>query len=153
MIGGTVAVVGLLLEKITLMDAGLLISITSFLVIHRHTVFTLTNLLLVLLMFLLLFTAMIVNRTSLVLARIRKETVEKDIRQNLKEFKLKSIRSIVFTFLAAFMVSIVGAMIAVYSSLGLDLRPDYAVMSILLLSGMFLVVIYLILEVVPKYSD
>ncbi len=152
-IGGVVAVIGLFLERTTFMDIGVLFSIISFLVIHRLTIFTFTNMILVLVMFFLLLTMMIVNRRSLTLTRLKKDMAGEERPQTYREYELESIMAIGFTSLTAFVVSMIGGLIAVYSSLDIDLSPDHAVIFVLSLAVIFMFVIYLISEIIPRYTE
>ncbi|MFW5898450.1 MAG: hypothetical protein ACOCT7_01190 [Candidatus Saliniplasma sp.] len=152
LMGGSISIVGLFLEKTDWMDGGLLFSMVSFLYIQRLAVFDFTNLIIVLVVFFLLFTTLIINRRALISTRIKKETAGDVKNDYLKEFELKSILSISYTVVTAFIVSLIGAVIAVNSSLGLELSPDQAVILVLVLAISFFAIIYAILEVIPKLS-
>lgn len=153
LLGGLFSITGLFLEKTDWMDVGVLFSMASFLYLNRNIVFNFTNLVIVLVIFFLLFTLLVFDRRALLITRIKKETAGDVENELLKEYEFRSIISISFTVFTAFIVSIIGAVIAVYSSLGLELSPDQAVVMVLVLAVSFFAMIYVIIEVIPKFSS
>ncbi len=153
LVGGIISVVGLNFEKPDMMDGGILLSIFSFLYIQRNIEPLLINLILALLIFFLLFTILVINRRAIVTSRIKKETVGDRWGEFQKDFELKSIISISYTMVSALLVASLGALIALYSPIGLDLTPGQATMIILGLAGAFFLITYLILDIIPKLSE
>ncbi len=150
LVGGLFSTLGLFIGNKILLDGGSLFSMISFLYLQRTTVPNFSDLVLVILLFILLFGVFIFNRRAILLNRIKDEYVGDKKDDHLREFQLDSIMSISSILFAAFLLAFLGAVVAIYSALDIDLHPDHAVLLVMGLAVSFFVIIFIILDLIPR---
>lgn len=151
--GGAIAVAGMLIARAFLIDIGMFVSSVTFLYTNRTLNFNPTTLMVILIIFFLFFLVWALDRRSILTRRIKIEQEGNEGRKTLKHFELRSTLSIVTAFILSLSLTYVGAMIAAYSALGIGTSPSMAVPMAVIFGTIVMITLFLILRVLPKYSE
>lgn len=151
LIGGLVVIIGDLFKQKWLINTGICISLLSFFFLNYTLTFTITNLSVLLIIFTLITATWIFSRNYLITSQIKQDLIEEKDNKHLKEFKLQSSMDILTGVLLGFLIAFAGSFIALYSYTDIFMISSFAVPLAVIFSAAVFVIIYILIEGLPKY--
>ncbi|MFP4050562.1 MAG: hypothetical protein ACLFVB_02345 [Thermoplasmata archaeon] len=152
-IGGIIAVLGVIYNKRSRINFGMAIAILSFFLLNYNTAFTIINLSMIIILFIAMMVLWAFAGHDLMTSEIKKDLDNDEDNRYLKEFELKSISRLAKKMVLALLLSFLGSLIALYSYTGTFLIPNLAVPLTLFFAAVFLLIIYILAVHIPKYSE
>lgn len=147
---GTVAIVGALIERKTIITVGMFASIYIFYLTNHMLPVTILSIALGLGMFFLFFVSWDLTRRAYLVELIEKTGSSSKTPGFLRGFKKKSNEELILTVIIGFSVSFIGAYIAFYGSIGLEVTKMLVVPAMVLFGAVVLIVLYGLVILVPK---
>jgi len=151
LLGGIIAVLGEIFGKNSLINGGMSISVLAFFFLNYTLAFTVTNLTVLLVIFILMIITWVIAKNNLVTSQIKKDLVENKNDNFLREYEIQSTTEVITELLIAFLIAFLGSMIALYSYTDIFMVSSLAVPLAIIFSAIVFIVIYVLTEVLPKY--
>lgn len=151
LLGGIISVLGEIFGKNSLINGGMSISVLSFFFLNYTLAFTVTNLTVLLVIFILMIITWIIAKNNLVTSQIKKDLVENKNDNFLREYEIQSTTEVITELLIAFLIAFLGSMIALYSYTDIFMVSSLAVPLAIIFSAIVFIVIYVLTEVLPKH--
>ena len=151
LIGGTVTVIGELLSRKTLINIGMSTAILFFFFLNYTLAFNITNLSVLLLIFTAIVITWSLARNYLITSKIKKDMMNEGEDSYLEQYQIESTTEILSDILIALLIAFMGSMIALYSYTDIFMVSSMAVPLAVIFSAMVFGVIYILIEVLPRY--
>ncbi|MFP3872263.1 MAG: hypothetical protein ACLFVL_05225 [Candidatus Aenigmatarchaeota archaeon] len=147
---GIAALVGSFSGKDPLIDAGILLSASSFFYFIRYISLSFFNLFFVLAMFFLYFGTWSFMKRARLIEYIEKDLVGEGEMNLIDEYKAHSALYSLWSLLLSFVVASAGSLIAVSSFVG-PFSEEMSIFLLLLISSIVLSSVYVVVVLLPKY--
>lgn len=151
-ISGVVSIVGLILEKTRLIDIGILTAIVVFFYANKSISFNFINLIILIILFFSFIGVWALTRRDILIHRLKNRSGKTDSKL-LNDFKVKSLYNLFLNLAVGIIVTILGAFVALYSGINIDLSGNTAMIFFILLASVILLIIYLIVQYLPKLLE
>ncbi|MBS3817441.1 MAG: hypothetical protein KGY76_07770 [Candidatus Thermoplasmatota archaeon] len=145
-----VCIVGFNLKSILLLDVGAVILIPSYLFINRGLDLTFSNLVMVTGVFFLLVGTWIISRKVLLVSGIWEGVETKSMREDLSLLSGFGLDVISINLFFGLVFSLLGSLLAIYSSLGFELSSQMTIPFMLVLSSTTFLMIYITFNLLYK---
>jgi hypothetical protein len=151
-ISGVVSIVGLILEKTRLIDIGILAGIVFYFYANKSISFNFINLIILIILFFSFIGVWALTRRDILINRLKNRSGKTDSKL-LNDFKVKSLYNLFLNLAVGIVVTILGALVALYSGINIDLSGNTAMIFFILLASVILLIIYLIVQYLPKLLE
>lgn len=151
LIGGIIAVGGLIFEKKVLIDVGLIGGIFSFYLLNRAMEVNMLNLSISILIFFTFFSIWVLDSKTIIILSIKKDMPGKGTLKEVEEVERGNLVYLARINIMGIGVSYIGAFISLSSSIAPLVGDKFVVPLIILFGLSTLIILYTIMQVLPKF--
>ncbi len=152
-VGGLISITGVFLKKRALNSLGIMVTGVSFYVLNRYLDFTNLNLVVILGVFFALYASWNLANREVLVRSIKKDTRGERRNKMLNDFKNSWNKNLILNLLLAFAISWGGIYTARYSALNIEMNSMTAIPLSIFFGVLIFVIIYVLIEKMPEYTD